>query len=171
MINLRRAAVAAAAALALGALAVAPASAATHSVSGVQAMVYEATAAHSGNAVASTFTVGSLKDQSLSPSFSTCQVDVFGYGGQGICGTGALFRYANGASVEAFIIGTNWAIWHVWPGSNGWHSLGGNAQHSTGNGVFEWSGNPYAIWTYGTDGKQWCDNWGTPKWGGWHLCQ
>lgn len=83
---------------------------------------------------------------------------------------------ASNGSAETFVIGTDWAIRHAWPGSNGWHSLGGQSYHAvnvgvTQNGVRLWSGNPYAIWTFGTDGREWCDNWGTPAWMGWHLRQ
>ncbi len=164
MMNLRKAVVVAAAAFALGALA-APASAATQnaaavgpqtSASGMHATPYEVTAARSS---------------SVSPAFSACPVTAFGYDGAGICGTQGLTVYdSNGNPVEAFVIGTDWAIWHAWPGSNGWHSLGGVAEHSTANGVGLWSASPYAIWTYGTHHIQYCDNWGTPKWGGWHTC-
>ena len=172
MINLRRtAAVAvAAAALALGGLAV-PASAATSSgaagipqaqtsASGMHATVHEVTAPSGG----------AVKNQ-ISPAFSSCPVSAFGYGGAAICGTGTLVVAASdGTALEAFVIGTNWAVWHAWPGSNGWHTLGGVALHSTSNGVGLWSTSPYSVWTYGTDGKQWCDNWGSPAWGPWYLC-
>lgn len=183
MINQRRAAVAAVTAtLALGALA-APASAATQnaaaggpqsqaSASGMLATLHEVTAAHAGNAVAAPSGAGALKNRSVSPAFSSCSISFFGYAGAYICDTGVLFRQDSSGLEEVFVIGTNWQIWHAWPGSNGWHSLGGAAQQEApGNGVYQWSSNPYAIYTYGTDGRQWCDNWGTPTWGGWHLCQ
>jgi hypothetical protein len=182
MIN-RRAAAAVAVTLALGALA-APASAAAQnaavggtrsqaSASGMPTALHAVTAAHIGNALAAPPGAAALKKRSASPDFSSCGINFFGYAGAYICDTGVLFRYqANGALEEVFVIGTNWQIWHAWPGSNGWQSLGGAAQQTVpNNGVYQWSSNPYAIYTYGTDGRQWCDNWGTPAWGGWHLCQ
>jgi hypothetical protein len=69
-----------------------------------------------------------------------------------------------------FVIGTDWSVWHAWSGSGGWHSLGGQAERFTSSGVFQWSSDPYAIRVYGTDGNQWCDNGGSPNWGGWNLC-
>jgi hypothetical protein len=152
MTNLRRAvfAAAATAALGLGALA-APASAAT---------LHEAPAAH----------VSELKNQSVRPDFQGCPVSAFGYAGQMICGTNDLDHYVNGSVTEVFVIGTDWSVWHAWSGSGGWHSLGGQAERSTSGGVFQWSSAPYAFWVYGTDGNQWCDNWGSPNWGGWYLC-
>jgi hypothetical protein len=188
MINRRRAAVAAVtAALALGAFA-APASAATASAatsyaavgglrsqasaSRMPATLGQLTTAHAGDAVAALSRADALKNRSVSPGFSACEIDYFGYVGYYICDTGVLFRQDSAGLEEVFVIGTNWQIWHAWPGSNGWQSLGGAAQQEApGNGVYQWSSDPYAIYTYGTDGQEWCDNWGIPAWGGWHLCQ
>ena len=150
MSNLRRAAAAAAAALGLGALA-APASAAT---------LREAPAAH----------VSEPGNQSAGPDFQGCPVSAFGYAGQMICGTNDLNHYVNGMVTEVFVIGTDWSLWHAWSGSGGWHRLGGQAERSTSSGVFQWSGDPYAIRVYGTDGNQWCDNRGSRNWRGWYLC-
>jgi hypothetical protein len=188
MINRRAAAAAAVTAtLALGALA-APASAAPQnaaaggprsqaSASGMPATLHEVTAAHVGNAVAAPSGAAALKNRSVSPAFSSCSIYPHlaggGYTGFYICDTDVLYRYLMGRLTieEVFVIGTNWQIWHAWPGSNGWHSLGGAALHKApGNGVYLRTLHPYAIYTYGTDGRQWCDNWGTPTWGGWHLC-
>jgi hypothetical protein len=142
MINLRRAAAVAVAALSLtlGALA-APASAAT------------------------------LTNQSVSPDFTACPVTAFGYSGEMICGTGDLVVLPNPSSGvdEVFIIGLDWSIWHAWPGSNGWHSLGGQALHETGNfvdGVF--TNNVFTIETIGTDGFDYCRVW--PWTSGWVRC-
>jgi hypothetical protein len=116
----------------------------------------------------------------LPASPNSCPIIRFGYGGEYVCGTAPLDimpgTVNDSGSAESFVLGTDWAIWHAWPGSNGWHSLGGQSIHAlnVGNqptGVFEWSGNPFAIWVFGTDSKQWCDNWGIPAWMGWHLCK
>ena len=105
---------------------------------------------------------------------SACPVSEFGYGGEAACGTFTLYvpagRVANNGGAEAFVIGTDWAIWHAWPGSNGWHSLGGQAKHQAGNFIDIWDANPFMIYTIGTDGKNWCNTWGTPAWSGWALC-
>lgn len=172
MINLRRtAAVAvAAAALALGGLAV-PASAATsNGAAGIPQAQTSASGMHATVHAATAPSGGAVRNQSLAPAFSACSVSAFGYGGEAICGTQVLVVASNGTPQEVFVIGTDWAVWHAWPGSNGWHTLHGVALHTTSNGVSLWSDNPYSIWIYGTDGKQWCDNWGSPAWGSWHLC-
>jgi hypothetical protein len=103
-----------------------------------------------------------------------CPVSEFGYGGEAACGTFTLYvpagRVANNGGPEAFVIGTDWAIWHAWPGSNGWHSLGGQARHASGNGIDLWDDDPFVITTIGTDNRPWCDAWGSPAWSGWGLC-
>lgn len=103
--------------------------------------------------------------------FQLCPVSAFGYSGQMICGT-TILPADKGTNTlqEEFVIGGDWSIWHAWSGSNGWKSLGGQAQRTVTNGVWQWSANPFAIYTFGTDGNKWCDNWGVPAWGGWHLC-
>lgn len=154
MISFRRAAIAAVTFFAVGALA-APASAATQN------------ATAGGNAVVASSGAGVV------PAFSSCPVSAFGYAGQKICGTTEYDHPGiDGRVAEVFVIGTNWQIWHAWQGSNGWHSLGGVAQHSSTNGVFLWSLSPFAIKTHGNDssGTWYCDNWGVPSWGGWHPC-
>ncbi|HEV2634040.1 MAG TPA: hypothetical protein VGX23_02765 [Actinocrinis sp.] len=164
MINPRRAAAAAAAALALGALA-APASAATRNAAAGSPQ--SQTIAAGSRIVPSA--VGAFTSLSVSPDFSTCAVSEFGYGGQTICGTFGFEDYnPNAGNDEAFVIGLDWSIWHAWPGSNGWHSLGGQALHATGNGVGEFSNNPFTIDTIGTDGNRYCRTW--PWTAGWKRC-
>jgi hypothetical protein len=152
MANLRRATAvaAAAAALGLGAL----------DASSSAATLHEAPAAH----------VSELKNQSVRPGFRGCPVSAFGHAGQMICGTSELDHYVNGIVNEVFVIGIDWSVWHAWPGSGGWHSLGGQAERPTSSGVFQWSSDPYAVWVYGADGIDWCDNWGSDNWGAWYPC-
>jgi hypothetical protein len=120
-----------------------------------------------------------LGARSVSSAANACSIIRFGYSGEDECGTAVLDvpagSVANNGSAESFVIGTDWSIWHAWPGSNGWHSLGGQSIHALyvgihPNGVFLWSSSPFAIWTYGTDSNEWCINWGTPAWQGWHAC-
>jgi hypothetical protein len=117
---------------------------------------------------------GALGPQSASSAASTCPVSEFGYGGETICGTFGLYvpagSVANNGGAEAFVIGTDWSIWHAWPGSNGWHSLGGQAKHASGSFIDIWDTNPFIIYTIGTDGRNWCNAWGSPAWSGWELC-
>jgi hypothetical protein len=175
MINLRRAAAVAAAALglALGALA-APASASTIAPE-VGGTAQGST--HGTDAVLTVHGAGALKNNSVSPNFSACPVTAFGYGGEMICGTVEATYTVNGTPKESFVIGTDWAVWHAWPGSNGWHSLHGQALHFTGtdsagrtSGVFGVNSAHEAVWVWGTDGNPWCSQWGIPNWTSWQPC-
>jgi hypothetical protein len=175
MINLHRAVALAttAAALALGAF-TAPASAATQNAApGPSGVTHGATVTHSGNTTITYFTVGdsALTADSVSPNFMVCQVKAYTYVGQTICDTVGFAVTHDGGHQETFIIGKDWGIWHAWPGSNGWHTLGGQALHFTGtdSGVFFLQDNPLVIWVWGTDGNPWCNIWGAP-WSGWFLC-
>lgn len=109
------AAAAVAATAVLGALA-GPASAAT---------LHEVPAAHGVTAVSASSGANALKKQSVSPDFQGCAVSAFGYAGQKICSTQTYTHIVNGVSTEMFVIGTDWAVWHAWPGSGGWHECNG----------------------------------------------
>jgi hypothetical protein len=123
-------------------------------------------------AAVSSYRVGAAQSQSVTPD-SACPVSAFGYGGQAVCGSVALTYTYPDRHQEAFVIGINYAIWHAWNGSNGWHSLGGTARAASPTGV--WlaatfnSGKPI-IDTYGTNNGVYCDNWGSPAWSGWYAC-
>ena len=160
MIKLHRAAAVAATALAfaVGALA-APASAATPNAVGT-------TATHART--------GALNTRAVTPdAFTSCSINAFGNYGNYICQTQPLILedYLGG---EAYVIGTNWAIWETSSLSSGWFSLGGVALHKTGNAVNVWTYSPnFTIWTWGTDGQQWCDqDRGLLHggWSGWYRC-
>jgi hypothetical protein len=96
---------------------------------------------------------------------SACAVTAYGYTGYAICDFLASNLDWGGGNVEYFVVGTDYAIWHAWKGSGGWHSLGGQAAHATPNGAYAY---PYGVSTYGTDGRLWCRDhpWTT----GWRLC-
>jgi hypothetical protein len=128
--------------------------------------------ARAAGAAVSSYRVGAAQSQSVTPD-SACPVSAFGYGGEAVCGSVAMtYKYPD-SHQEAFIIGINYAIWHAWKGSNGWHSLGGTARAASPTGV--WlagtfnSGKPI-IDTYGTNNGVYCDNWGSPAWSGWYAC-
>ena len=161
MIKSRRTAVMAATALALSLAALAaPASAAM------------ADAAHGTQATA--HAAGPLNDQAVSPNaFTSCSINAFGNYGSYICQTQPLIL-SDFLGGEAYVIGTNWAIWETTAISSGWFSLGGVAQHKTGNAVNVWTYSPnFTIWTWGTDGQQWCDEdrgMLHGGWSGWYRC-
>jgi hypothetical protein len=172
MIKLRRAAavVATALAFAVGALAI-PASAATpNAASGTQTTIHEAAVAHDDSATFTAPRVGALKSQAVSPNFSACSINAFGNYGEYICGTQPLIL-SDILGGEAYVIGTNWAIWETTATNSGWFSLGGVAEHTTANAVNVWSYSPnFTIWTWGTDGQQWCDMTRSFAWSGWYRC-
>jgi uncharacterized low-complexity protein len=121
-------------------------------------------------ALAAPASAATLTNQSVSPGFAACAVTAFGYTGEKICGTGNFTTLNTSSGVdESFLIGLDWSIWHDWPGSNGWHSLGGQALHVTSNSV-----NPvvingvFAVETIGTDGFDYCRVW--PWTSGWFQC-
>ncbi|MFG2987532.1 hypothetical protein ACGFYQ_41210 [Streptomyces sp. NPDC048258] len=99
------------------------------------------------------------------PTASACAVTAYGYTGYAICD----FIYSTldwgGGNLEYFVVGTDYAIWHAWKGSGGWHSLGGQASRATPNGAYTYA---YGVSTYGTDGRPWCRDHPWTK--GWRLC-
>lgn len=123
--------------------------------------------ASASSAAAKPVTTTHAATKSVSPN-SLCAITEYGYTGQRICGYDYTSFDWGGGNVEYFVIGGDYAIWHIWNGSGGWQSLGGTAGAFSSNGVYPIS-NVTGVWTYGTDGNRWCNDWGTP-WSGWHLC-
>lgn len=122
------------------------------------------------DAVMSVYHFDSIKNQAASPN-AACAITEYGYAGEYICGFNVL-PVAHDGLTEYFVVGTDYAIWHIWPGSGGWHSLGGKARKATPNGVYLEgivSTDSWGIYTYGTDNHTWCNNWGIP-WSGWYSC-
>jgi hypothetical protein len=109
---------------------------------------------------------------------STCKAGLWNgsnYGppwGAQICGTELTIEYPTSPPVyEAFVIGTDDAIWHTWTGQSTWHSMGGKACASSACGVFFFDSTP-TISVYGPQFKVlWCDRKGAHGvWGGWFTC-
>ena len=99
---------------------------------------------------------------------AVCSISEYGYTGLTYCGFGATeFDWSGGT--EYFVVGTDYQVWHIWQGSGGWQPLGGKTTGSTPNNGVHPISNVLGVWMYGTDNRQWCDDWGTP-WSGWHLC-
>ncbi|WP_213455507.1 hypothetical protein [Rhizomonospora bruguierae] len=103
---------------------------------------------------------------------SKCAVTEYGYTGYRICEFDWLAVYKSNGSVEYFVVGTNYAIFHIWPGSGGWKSLGGKASSWAPNGVYYLtvSGGDYGVWTYGTDERPWCTINASGRWTSWFSC-
>lgn len=98
-------------------------------------------------------------------SAEVCKLTRYGYQGNTICGFSTAQIKHNNGTYEYFLVGTNYAIYHIWPGSGGWKSLGGKAYPVPPNGVYA-SG--YTIRTIGTDKKYYCRTW--PWTAGWRRC-
>lgn len=104
-------------------------------------------------------------------TLSSCATTVYGYTGYRICEFEWFYvTHANGSN-EYFVIGTNYAVFHIWPGSGGWKSLGGKARKATPNGTyFVTDTGYYGVRTIGTDNWSWCrfNIYGT--WSSWATC-
>lgn len=103
-------------------------------------------------------------------SASSCAVSEYGYTGYRICGfVPSQVKYSNG-DIEYFVVGTNYAVFHIWRGASGWKSLGGVARPTTPNGAYSFT-SPVGVATIGTDNRYWCRYRGDGSWsGGWSLC-
>lgn len=122
----------------------------------------------SAGAVVAVHQARAVTKQSVSPA-SNCTVP--SPYGTGLTPCGDVYSwvtYSNG-SQEWFAIGTDYHIYHIWAGSNGWHSLGGTAANYSGNGAWSHYVNDNNVWIYtvGTDNAYYCDYRGIPTWSGW----
>jgi hypothetical protein len=101
---------------------------------------------------------------------SACAITVYGYTGYRVCE----FAYSSldwgGGNVEVFVVGTDYAIYHIWNGSGGWHSLGGMARNTTPNGAYAFNSPSIGVETIGTDNNWYCNYWGSASWSGWQRC-
>lgn len=100
-----------------------------------------------------------------SSALTACPVEAYGYRGTMICEFG--WNYIEHPSgIEFFVIGTNFAVYHAWPGSGGWRSLGGRARAAEPNGVVVIANRTIGI--IGTNGAPYCRDW--PWSSGWYRC-
>lgn len=98
-------------------------------------------------------------------SASTCNVTKYGYAGQMICGTKVLDKDWGSGHKESFVVGTNSAVWHAWPGSGGWKSLGGGVKNLCSiNGTYNYR----SLAAVGPDNKGYINDFNISSgWGGW----
>lgn len=107
---------------------------------------------------------GTERADSVTP-LSSCAITLYGYTGYRICEfTYSNINWGNG-NVEWFVVGTDYAIWHIWLNSGGWHSLGGQADRQTPNGAYSYL---YGVATWGTDDNFYCRDWPWSR--GWYRC-
>ena len=98
-------------------------------------------------------------------TLSSCAITAYGYTGYRICEFDYSYIDRGNGNVEWFVVGTNYAIFHIWPGSGGWHSLGGQARTATPNGAYAYL---YGVQTIGTNHYWYCRDW--PWSSGWYRC-
>lgn len=98
-------------------------------------------------------------------TLSSCAITKYGYTGYRICEFDYSYIDRGNGHIEWFVVGTNYAIYHIWPGSGGWKSLGGRARTATPNGAYAYL---YGVQTIGTNHYWYCRDW---PWGsGWYRC-
>jgi hypothetical protein len=98
-------------------------------------------------------------------TLSSCAITKYGYTGYRICEFDYSYIDRGNGNIEWFVVGTNYAIYHIWPGSGGWHSLGGRARTATPNGAYAYL---YGVETIGTNNYWYCRDW--PWSSGWYQC-
>jgi hypothetical protein len=98
---------------------------------------------------------------------AACPITVYGYTGQRVCGYGYSYIDRGNGNVEWFVIGTNYAVYHIWPSSGGWKSLGGQSSRNDTWGAIAYL-NPEGVSTVGTNELLYCRDW--PWTRGWERC-
>jgi hypothetical protein len=100
---------------------------------------------------------------------ANCGITRYGYSGVRICEFDYFDRVWSSGNIETFVVGSNYAIWHIWAGSGGWRTLGGQARVQTPNGALP--SNVYlGVRTVGTDHFWWCRYWSATAWSPWQRC-
>jgi hypothetical protein len=102
---------------------------------------------------------------STASDLTVCSATAYGHTGYTYCEFVPDFIDWGGGNIEYFVIGLDFAIWHIWLGANGWQTLGGEARHFAPNGAFTYT---HGVVTIGTDNNWWCRDW--PWTYGWFRC-
>ncbi|MFE5325469.1 hypothetical protein ACFRCG_03485 [Embleya sp. NPDC056575] len=85
-----------------------------------------------------------------------CGVEAYGHKGRTLCPSQAFAYDWGGGNIEYFVVGTNYAIYHIWKNSGGWKSLGGTSnRHTVVVRDAREKGKGLGAWTIGTDGNCW----------------
>ncbi|MGW8377926.1 hypothetical protein [Streptomyces sp. ODS28] len=98
-----------------------------------------------------------------------CPIKLYGYTGRRICEF-QYFRYDWGdGNLEYFVVGTNYSVWHIWKGADGWKNLGGTARTEEPNGTYDTD--PPGVATVSPGHNCWWRPWDGGSWPGtWRLC-
>jgi hypothetical protein len=113
-------------------------------------------------------------DGAVRPAEARCRITRGSHGGGRMCDKYVRdYTWADGRQ-ETFIVGWDYAAWHIWQrwaGDtewSGWASLGGHAQEYSWSGMFIASEYPLIIMMFGTDGEKYCKQF-FPTYGGWGV--
>lgn len=102
---------------------------------------------------------------------AACIFTAYGYTGRVPCEFRVDAWTTPGGEVEYFMVGTDYAMWHIWPGSGGWKSLGGRARAATPNGAYVYFYPRDGVQMIGTDNQWWCLDYNGGTWRpGWYRC-
>lgn len=103
-------------------------------------------------------------------TLSSCAITAYGHTGYRICEFDMSVVDHGGGNLEYFVIGTNYAMYHIWRNSNGWRSLGGEADRQTPNGAYAYStgGGGFGVSMFGTNDALYCRDW--PWTSPWRRC-
>ncbi|GAA0251197.1 hypothetical protein GCM10010492_59380 [Saccharothrix mutabilis subsp. mutabilis] len=97
-----------------------------------------------------------------------CPVDRYGYRGWSPCGSRGIDVNWGNNRLETFVVGTNRQVYHAWPGSGGWKSMGGWAWHILDARK---QGKARIVAHEGRDHTTWCHkDPGNGKWSGTYFC-
>jgi hypothetical protein len=102
----------------------------------------------------------------------SCPVTEYGYTGQRLCAYGWTYLDRGNGNLEYFVIGTNYAVYHIWKGASGWKSLGGQTSRTIVYGAVAYAytdGSGSGVSTYGTNNLQYCRDW--PWTADWYRCE
>ncbi|MFE0170803.1 hypothetical protein ACFWZ2_00680 [Streptomyces sp. NPDC059002] len=101
-----------------------------------------------------------------------CPIEAYGHKGWTFCDTPGFAYNWGGGNIEYFVVGTNYAVYHIWKGASDWKSLGGKVS-STRIGVWDAQDvvGQVGAAVYGTDNRCWWRPRGNGSWPGtWRRC-
>ncbi len=106
------------------------------------------------------------------PSESSCAIARYGYTGYRICNPNTTILtnpWWRDNTQETFVVGSDHAVWHIWPGSGGWHSMGGGALADGTADLDAWYSTKlhHVIAVYAPDYHWWCSVLIGSTWAGW----
>lgn len=119
--------------------------------------------------------------RSASAAPITCPITRGNYTGRTFCFWQITELEKSNGIKELFIIGTDYAVWHIWQRFSGdgvwsdWHKLGGETKEGAENGVWarfiDSARRDARVVIWGTDSRRWCKDRYESTWYDWYTCQ